>query len=561
MRRRVDSQARRRNHDRMPRRLALAILLCLTWSSTATLQEPGLLRVSVVLTGADRSAMPIRRHLLLISDNPSSAPPRRVFTTGDGTAEVRLRPGNYTVESDRPVAFEGRAYQWTEIVDVVTGQETVLALTAANAEAIPAAPGVPVTSPSSPLEEDSVSLATRWQGSVVEIWTPTAHASGALVDAGGLVVTNQQPIGRATEVEVQVSSTHKVAAAVVVVDAERDLAVVRIDPATMAAVPPLPLVCGEAVAAPAVGDELIGLDAPPGRPKGAIPGEVTRVATRVIESDLVPASGASGGPVFSTRGALLGILSEGDARMRQNGADTRVVRASEVCAVVALARTKVAGSAPPPAARLPVEPATPFPTADLGDVATLLARHPPFQLTSARFEIAVLTPAHVVGGQHAPTRGRSMPIGAAWQRVRIATEFANWTDYVAETPPVVFIRVTPKLVESFWMKVARGAAYTQGVALPAVKRPSSGFARMRAYCGTAELTPIHPFVLEIESGDNETISEGLYAFAPDAFAPACGAVRLEIHAQKDPARADTVAIDAAVLERVWTDFAAFRASR
>ncbi len=154
-----------------------------------------------------------------------------------------------------------------------------------------------------------------------------------------------------------------------------------------------------------------------------------------------------------------------------------------------------------------------------------------------------------------------MPIGAAWQRARVATEFANWSDYVAEVPPVVFIRVTPKLVESFWMKVARGAAYTQGVALPAVKRPSSGFARMRAYCGTTELTPVHPFVLEIESGDDETITEGLYAFAPDAFAPACGTVRLEIHAQKDPARVDTVAIDAAVLERVWADFAAFRAPR
>jgi hypothetical protein len=247
--------------------------------------------------------------------------------------------------------------------------------------------------------------------------------------------------------------------------------------------------------------------------------------------------------------------------MRQNGADTRVVRASEVCAVVALARTKMAGRASPPATRLPVEPATPFPTTDLGDVATLLARRPPIQLTSARFEIAVVTPVHVVGGQHAATPGRSMPIGAAWQRARIATEFANWTDYVAEVPPVVFIRVTPKLVESFWMKVARGAAYTQGVALPAVKRPSSGFARLRAYCGAVELTPVHPFVLEIESGDDETLTEGLYAFAPDAFVPACGAVRLEIHAQKDPARADTVALDGAVLERVWADFAAFRAAR
>lgn len=541
----------------MFRGLAVA-LLCLGMPPAAIVQDLAVLRIRIVLTGADQVAAPIRRHLLLISDNPASAPPRRAFTTEDGTVEVRLRPGSYTVESDRPVVFEGRAYQWTQLVEVAAGGGAVLELTAANADAAPAS--VPADATSA-LDEDASSLSIRWQASVVAVWTPTAHASGAVVDAAGLVVTNHQPIGAAPGVEVQLSPARKVSGQVVVTDAERDVAVVRINPAAVAGVSPVPLACGEAAPAPASGDEIIALEAPLRQPKGATSGLVRRVATRIIESDLTPGTGGSGGPAFSTRGAMLGITSEGDERMRQHGADTRVVRTAEICAVVALARTKIAGAPPPPATELPVEPPTPFPTASLADPETLLARHPPFTATSAGFDITFLTPVHIHGGleQRLATSGRTMQAGAAWLKARLATEFANWTDYVADVPPVLFVRVTPKMVESVWMKIARGAAYTQGVALPPLARLSSGFARMRVMCGDREVTPIHPFVLGIEVSEKETVAEGLYAFAPDALAPACGTVRLELYAQKDPSKPDTIAVDPKVLEQIWTDFAAYRA--
>ena len=98
-------------------------------------------------------------------------------------------------------------------------------------------------------------------------------------------------------------------------------------------------------------------------------------------------------------------------------------------------------------------------------------------------------------------------------------DFGNWSDYVSTVPPVLLIRVTPKLVEGFWAKVARGAVQTQGVSLPPLKRFKSGFARLRAFCGDAELTPIHPFKLEYRVSNSESIYEGLYAFEPDALSP------------------------------------------
>ena len=57
---------------------------------------------------------------------------------------------------------------------------------------------------------------------------------------------------------------------------------------------------------------------------------------------------------------------------------------------------------------------------------------------------------------------------------RALMEFSNWSTYVSDTPPVLMIRVTPRLVEGFWMKVARGAAMTQGAYVPSLKHFKSG---------------------------------------------------------------------------------------
>ncbi len=531
--------------------------ICLMLSSTASVQELGVLRITVALPGTEPAATPIRRHLLLISDNPASAPPRRVFSSQDGTVEVRLSPGNYTVESDQPVVFEGKGYSWTQTVDVVAGRDTVLTLTADNADAVSA----PITTgATSALDEDGTSLSVRWQDSVVAVWTPTAHASGFVVDSAGLVATNHDAIGLATTVEVQFSPSLKVTGVVVATDPERDVAVVRIDPATAAAVKPVPLACGEPGAAPAIDDEVFAIEAPLRQPKGATSGTVRRVAPRVIESDLSPGVGGSGGPVFSTRGALLGLTSEGDKRAREHGADPRIVRASEVCAVVELARTKLAVGAPPPATPLPVEPTKPYASKVLEEIARPTRNLNPYQASSSDFDVAFLTPVHVFAGRARPlTSSPTSRVGAGYQVSRLTTDFSNWSEYAAEVPPVLMIRVTPKLVESFWMKVARGAAMTKGIALPPIKRLKSGFARLRAYCGDRELTPIHPFLLELEASETETLAEGLYVFAPDALSPACGGVRLELYSQQAPAKADPLVVESAIIEQIWGDFAAYRA--
>ena len=150
-------------------RALVVMLLCLVAPAAATVQETGVLRVRIALTGVDQLSTPVRRHLLLVSENPSSAPPRRVFTAQDGAVELRLRIGNYTVESDRPVAFEGRTYQWTQIVDLAAGRDTVLELTAATADAASVETSTPTSALGSMLDKDRASLTARWQESVVSV--------------------------------------------------------------------------------------------------------------------------------------------------------------------------------------------------------------------------------------------------------------------------------------------------------------------------------------------------------------------------------------------------------
>ena len=116
----------------MRRALALALLVFAAAPAISG-QTLAVLHIRAVLSDAAGQTTPVARHALLISDIPPTREPRRIVTSIDGTADVRLRPGSYTVESDEPIAFQGKSYLWTKTVDVVAGRDSTLELTAANA--------------------------------------------------------------------------------------------------------------------------------------------------------------------------------------------------------------------------------------------------------------------------------------------------------------------------------------------------------------------------------------------------------------------------------------------
>jgi S1-C subfamily serine protease len=534
-------------------------------SGAASGQPLSLLHIRVVLVGAERKATPVPHHALLVSDNPPSAAPRRIVTALDGTADVRLRPGNYIVESDQPVAFQGNAYQWTQVVDIVAGRDAVLELTADNAEVEPVTSKT--TTSAAPLEVDPSALLMQWQDSVVALWTPTGHASGFVVDAKGLIATSQRDIGTATSVEVQLLPTVKVAGSVLVADPVRDVAILWIDPKVLASVRPVPLGCALASKPPLVeGQEIFTIGTPLRAQKGVTSGTVARVEPHAVVSDFTLTRDSTGGPVFAADGGLVGITSVIDKEDESRRADSRVVRIDEACDVVAAAEKRMKDAAPPSGTHLPVEPARPFPVDALKNAAQRrVGSLSPYQMSSSDFDIAFITPVLAYGAQEqAGGRERSWGVrtpDTAQAFAERLTDFSNWSSYVADFPPVLLVRATPKLVEGFWTTVARGAALTQGVSLPPIKHFRSDFSRMRALCGDAEVTPIHPFKLEQRVSESDAIYEGLYVFDPDVLGPQCGTVRLVLYSTKEPEKGDTRVVDPKVLQKIWQDFTPYRAMK
>ncbi len=527
---------------------ALLLLVSLDPASTQTL---GVLRIKVVVVDAEGTATPVPRHVLLVSDNPPSGPPRRIVTGLDGTIAVNLRPGNYTVESDRPTAFRGKAYQWTQMIDIVAGLDATLELTADNADAEPAAAA---TSATDPLASDPSFLLPQWQQSVVAVWTSTRRGSGFLIDAKGLIATNQRTIGSAPTAEVQLSPEVKVTARVLASDASQDVAVLWVDSTVVAAVRPVPMECSQA-GKPAVvkGQELFTIGVPLRELKGMWSAAVDRVDSRSIVADFRLAPGSPGGPVFTANGGLVGIASVIDGNDESRPAPSRIVRIDAACGIVAAAEKKRQDVAAPVATHLPVEPVRPFPIDALKEEAKRRAGNlNPRQLSSKDFDVTFITPVHIYGAQTQQATGGGPTRGPL-------TDFGYWSEYVEDFPAVLLIRVTPKLVEGFWTTVARGAARTQGVALPPIKRFTSGFLRMRVLCGDVEITPIHPFSLEQRVSDTEAINEGLYVFDPGALGPHCGTVKLVLHSEKEPEKGDVRVVDPTALQDIWQHFAPYRA--
>jgi hypothetical protein len=522
-------------------------------------QTPGVLRVRIVLADTDGAPTPAPRYALLLSDNPATATPRRLITALDGTVDVKLRPGNYTVESDNPLTFRGKRYQWTQTVDVAAGRETVLDLTAANAEVTDLAP-----SDAAPAS-DAGFLLQQWRPSVVGIWTPNTHASGFLVDARGLVVTNQRGIGAATSAEVQLTRDRKVSARVLAADAERDVAVLWLDPTAVAGVRSVPLECATAARPLEEGTEIFTVGEPLRGEKDITSGVVGGVQSKEIVADLILPSGSAGGPVFTAGGAIVGLTSFVAGPDDTSPRDTRVVRVDEVCAALSRAEQAMKTGQPPGSTLLPVEPTRPLPVDALQ--AALERRSgslDPYTMSSADFDIALLTPVVVYHELHASTAiprttskdTRSPNAELSFMRQRM--DFGAWSDYVSDIWPVLLIRVTPRFVEGFWTKVGRAAAQTQGVALPPIKRYKSGFVRLRALCGAVEVTPIHPFELESRVSERATIDEGLYVFDPGALGPHCGTVTLVLHSAAGPEQGDKQVVDAKILEQIWQDFDPYR---
>ena len=535
----------------------------------ATAQPAVTLRVRITIVDDGQQVRPVPRHVLLISQNPTSAAPQGTVTNSDGVAEIRLRPGNYTVESEQPLIFQGKAYEWTRTLDVPAGETTTLELNAANAQIEVAPAGSPSEPGGGRMAESASGMLLDWQTSVVTIWSPLRRGAGVVFDARGLILTNQRLAGTEKTLEVQIAA-RKVAARVLVADADKNVAILWIDQKTAAGLRPMKLRFTDAGKPLVEKEKLYTINVPMEDDKNLSSGTVKRLSARALHSDVHIDDDSLGAPLFDAGGEVVAITTPPDDPDNNRASDTPAVRIDEARGAIAAAEKAMSQGTAPAATSLPVVGEALFPDDPLRDAA---ARRKgslmPYRVSAADFDVSVITPLLTFAARHQQGErpdGRERPMDANDVEARDAArralqDFGNWWDYVRHDPPVVMIRATPKLVEPFWKSVLRGAAQTQGVSLPPMKRIKSGFSRMQVFCGDAEVTPIHPFKIEHRLGATEVVYEGFYVFDPASIGPQCSTLKLTLFAEKTPDKGDTRIVDPRIVQQVWEDFAPYRAAR
>jgi hypothetical protein len=215
--------------------------------------------------------------------------------------------------------------------------------------------------------------------------------------------------------------------------------------------------------------------------------------------------------------------------------------------LVEQAKKDIAREAPPAPVLLPVEPTDYFPPDAL---RVLLKKEKldtkPYFFDTGEFQVGFFTPPLNYFLRHeqemvAARKAAKRSGGDAATPKPPSSALEDAQDY----RPVLMVRVRPKFGMLFKVRF------------------KNGFVRMRLLCGGKELTPILPGRSEFDLYDQrerkvDTTFQGVYEYQADAVTPACGNVVLEIYSEKNPNAPETRPIDAITVQRVWSDFDAFR---
>jgi S1-C subfamily serine protease len=501
-------------------------------------------RVRVVLVDKDLNQKPVPFCIVNFRNLATADAPAALKTDLDGKAEKQLPPGRYSLSTPKPVELAGKRYSWNLEIQI-TGAEQRVDLTNDNAKIEDLPPGA-----FSPGENKSSSgaaggeltaLFDKLKNSVVTIHSESGKGSGFLVDSTGLVVTNNHVVDSSSYLAVQFDDKRKVPAQLVTSNVDKDLAVIRFDPAAFPEGVVAPLLPKDAAAHLAVGQRVFTIGNPLGREKALTTGVVSKIEKDSINSDININPGNSGGPLFTLDGQVAGITTS----VLRNLAS--IVPVEVVRPLVEQARKDIVNEVPPSRVLLPVEPTDYFPADALRE---LLKQErldtKPYFFDAGEFQVGFFTPPLKYFLRHEQEMAaarkaakRSSGDTATAKPPSSALEDAQ------EYRPVLLVRVRPKFKAFFKVRF------------------KNGFVRMRLLCGGKELTPILPGRAEFDLYDQrerkvDTTFQGAYEYQADAVTPACGNVVLEIYSEKDPSTPESKLVDAATVLRVWNDFDPFR---
>ena len=552
---------------------ATAIFLFASLSSLAFCQgEPAGVRIRAVLVDKDLNQKPVPRlNVNLTSLEDASAAPASARTSFDGVAEMRVTPGRYRLSTPEGVQFQDSKYSWQMEVTVPAAGLTV-ELSNDNAQRTAA-----VSEKRAQGGDDLAALFKKYENSVVTVWSEFGHGSGFVIDADGLILTNQHVIGPSRYIAVQFDEKRKVEGKLVAFDAEKDIAVLWANLAAFPEAVIAPIAKTNAAEAAVVeGERVFTIGSPLNQQKILTTGVVSKVEAHAILSDIKINHGNSGGPLFTMAGTVVGITTFADQDTSGPGI-SGIVRIEEVGILLDRAHTKMRDVTPPEARLLPVEPVERYPVDDLKRAlraGKFSAR--PYMFREGDYDVVIGTPVlkyqlsegGLVAAERAKERREGSDPDAPQSTFRPLEDLKSWEEYVGAYKPLIIIQASPQLRETSKSIVARSIAPYTGEKAPATLRFRSDFYRMKLLCGDKEVAPIQPGkIATVVNVRNPFVSvtdatyEGFYSFPYDAISPGCGSVTLEIFSEKSPDKPASKVLDAKSVERIAEDFAPLRTAR
>lgn len=543
--------------------LFVAALPALSQSETVTA------KVHVVLVDADLNQKPVPHLSIVITADSGAAQSLSEWKTDfSGVAELHLPPGKYRLSTPQGVDFQGRHFSWETELDLSGGTPAVsLDLSNDNAHVAEAD-----RAESSRKPDELTLMFQKYRNSVVTVWSEIGSGTGFIVDPAGLVMTNQHVVGPSTLLSVQFDAKRKVAAKVLAIDAERDVAVLYADLSAFPGAIAAPIASGRPRRDLAVeGEKVFTIGSPLGLKKIITSGIVSKVEERAIISDVNINHGNSGGPLFNLSGEVIGITTFLVPGANGPGV-AGIVRIDRTFPVLDEARKKMKDVSLPSARLLPVEPSDPYPLESLKAMAKSgKVDIKPYVFSAGGFDVALATPVleyelqaetdkKVVEQNSRRTRRRGDPRPAE-PKFEPLHDLHGWSEYLGDFKPVLLVQAAPQLRETLGSLVGRELVpETQFFSAPRLKFKTD-FYRMKLLCGEREVEPIQPGKAATVLNTNSAFVKvtdatyvGIYSYSPDAISTACGKVALELYSEREPEKAVTKELDRASIERVSDDF-------
>src|SRR5882762_1839920 len=545
---------------------SVAILFACVFAAQAQ-SRPVKVHVHVILVDSELNQKPVP----FLNVTLKSAATSSGLKTGlDGAAETTLPPGAYTITTAKPVDFDGKRYSWSLRV-TLTGVEKTVDLTNENAKA-EENDAAATTRSSGASSGDLTEQFKRLKNTVVTVISESGHGTGFFVDGKGLILTNQHVVAQSQYLAVQFDREHKIAARLIASDPQKDVALLWVNISAIPGATPAVLARSSGGSVPVQeGERVFTIGSPLSLDKIITTGIVSKVDTHTIMSDINVNPGNSGGPLFNNAGHVIGLTTFGTSAEKGPGV-SGVVRIEEAVALLEQNRAKASGT-PPPAALLPVEPLTPYPTGGLKAALQGEKFDPkPYYMNAGDFEVALSTPPfdyrekeedrlRAERTQKKRNRRDSGNSDTAQQEANADDTPRDWESETGGHRAVFGVYVVPKVKEGFGSAFTRGLRNGYGAANLKFK---TDFQSMKLFCGEKEIQPIFPgripLTVNVRNSSvkmEDSSYKGAYLYPPDAVNPSCKSVKIEIYSSKSPEPTVKI-LDANTADRIWADFDAFR---